>query len=106
MRSTTNLAELSILPRASQLENTGNNRILIIDDNRSIHEDFKKVLQAPEKGNEQLNEISAFVLGGSHEGTHVPLVELDSAFQGQEGCEMLRREKENGKPYAMAFVDM
>ena len=31
---------------------------------------------------------------------------IDSAHQGQEGLEMVRRAIEEGHPYAMAFVDM
>src|SRR5581483_9534765 len=32
--------------------------------------------------------------------------EVDSAFQGQEGLEMVKQAAANGRPYAMAFVDV
>lgn len=35
-----------------------------------------------------------------------PGFEVDSAFQGSEGVEAMRRALEEGRPYAMAFVDV
>src|SRR5258705_6555896 len=32
--------------------------------------------------------------------------ELDSAFQGKEGLEMVKKALEEGRPYAVAFVDV
>ena len=31
---------------------------------------------------------------------------MDSAYQGQEGVARVQRAKDEGRPYAMAFVDM
>src|SRR5207237_7805350 len=35
-----------------------------------------------------------------------PVFEVDSAFQGQEGLTMVLRAQEEGRPYAMAFIDV
>ncbi|MEB0045000.1 MULTISPECIES: putative bifunctional diguanylate cyclase/phosphodiesterase [unclassified Pseudomonas] len=81
-----------------------NRRILIIDDTPSIHEDFRKIL-APDVQGEQN-------LAGAEEalfGTQPPdrlTFELDSAYQGQEALELVKRAKAEGRPYAMAFTDM
>ena len=82
------------------------NRILIIDDNASIHEDFRKILGPEQDQNVKLDLVKARMLG---EDTAVSLRSgfvIDSAFQGQEGLAMARRAAEEGNPYALAFVDV
>jgi CheY-like chemotaxis protein len=82
------------------------NRILIIDDNASIHEDFRKILGPDQDRNAGLDLVKARMLG---EDTAVSLRSgfvFDSAFQGQEGLVMARRAAEEGNPYALAFVDV
>lgn len=80
-------------------------RIIIIDDNAAIHSDFRKILSPSE--DTSLSELERLVLGEqsgrrvSRRGYHI-----DSAMQGQEGCEMVRAAKERGETYALAFVDM
>ena len=85
-----------------------NRRILIIDDNTAIHSDFRKVLCAHEQYAEQvaLAALEAELLGESAAAAARPQFEVDSAFQGQEGVEMAIRAISDGRPYAMAFVDM
>ena len=82
------------------------NRILIIDDNASIHEDFRKILGPDQDQKAGLDLVKARMLG---EDTAVSLRSgfvIDSAFQGQEGLAMARRAAEEGNPYALAFVDV
>jgi len=82
------------------------NRILIIDDNASIHEDFRKILGPEQDQNVKLDLVKARMLG---EDTALSLRSgfvIDSAFQGQEGLAMARRAAEEGNPYALAFVDV
>jgi diguanylate cyclase (GGDEF)-like protein/PAS domain S-box-containing protein len=91
-----------------------NRRILVIDDQRSIHDDFKKILDRRAKPTE-LRDLeaamfgepgdaagSAAAAGGAPEfaGYHV-----DFASQGREGYEMVAAAVK-ANPYAMAFVDM
>jgi len=83
-----------------------NNRILVIDDNRSIHDDIRKILCPPREGYDDLAAAKALVFGGTAEETPQLNFEVDSAFQGQEGLEMVQKAAAAGRPYALAFVDV
>src|SRR5438128_1372456 len=85
-------------------------RILIIDDNAAIHEDFRKVLCPVKQSGAGLDELEDSLFGESVTPTgeahpHVEY-ELDSALQGEEGLAKLKKAIADGRPYAMAFVDM
>jgi diguanylate cyclase (GGDEF)-like protein len=81
-----------------------NHRILIIDDNEAIHQDFRKVL-IPTEAPAELNELRASLLGVQVDEIG-PAYEIDAAYQGNEGLEKVREAVAHGKPYALAFVDM
>jgi two-component system NtrC family sensor kinase len=84
-----------------------NRRILIVDDNLAIHDDFRKVLggvSAPKRG---LLEAEAALFGGNSPAPIPGLTfDLDSAHQGREALEKVRLARAAGKPFALAFVDM
>jgi len=83
------------------------NRILIIDDNASIHEDFRRILGKQEQErNAGLDLVKAKVLGEDPAASPHSGFVIDSAFQGQEGLAMAKRAAEEGNPYALAFVDV
>jgi two-component system, sensor histidine kinase and response regulator len=83
-----------------------NRRILIIDDNRAIHEDFRKILK-PKDSVDLLAQAEADIFGDTSPGASASTAfSLDSAYQGQEGVELARKANAAGQPYAMAFVDM
>ncbi len=87
-----------------QLENR---RIIVIDDEPSMHADFRSVL-APDWAGEhvQLAKLEASMFGDE------PLTEgrrsfvVSSAHQGCEGLEMARAALAAEQPFAVAFVDM
>jgi PleD family two-component response regulator len=83
-------------------------RILIIDDNASIHLDFRKVLgaQAEHSAQAALDVLEANLFGETAVAAVRPNFEIDSAHQGQEGVAMAGQALAEGRPYAMAFVDM
>ena len=83
-----------------------NHRILVIDDNKAIHEDFKKILTRPKSGATVLNDAEAALFGDAPAPVDMPEFEIDSAFQGQEGLEMIEQSLREGRPYSMAFVDV
>ncbi len=83
-----------------------NQRILIIDDNTSIHDDIRKILGATAQEDSALDEQAAALFGQEGATPSGPTFQIDSAFQGQDGLEMVRRAAETGQPYAMAFVDV
>ena len=85
---------------------TGNNRILVIDDNSEIHGDFRKVLGPPAPVNGALDNVMAEFFGPIATAEVASDFQLDSAFQGREGLEMVVRAIAEGRPYAMAFVDV
>jgi diguanylate cyclase (GGDEF)-like protein len=87
---------------------TVNRRILVIDDNVAIHGDFRKVLgsDAEDAARAALALLEADILGEASRGTARPQFALQSAFQGQEGVALARAALSEGRPYAMAFVDM
>ena len=83
-----------------------NRRILVIDDNPDIHGDFRKVIGG---GLDDATILAAaeFALLGENSPSNMNLgFELDSAFQGQEGLARVQQALNEGRPYAMAFVDM
>ncbi|HMD55326.1 MAG TPA: PAS domain-containing protein, partial [Phycisphaerae bacterium] len=81
-----------------------NRRILIIDDNRAIHDDFHKILVP--KDVVDLDEIEAKLFGDSKPAPQRVKYGLDSAYQGQEGLELVCKAVQAGQRYALAFVDM
>lgn len=84
-----------------------NRRILVIDDNPSIHDDFRKILgPANVKLAQQLDEDEAALFGEKPDAARPFTFEIDSAFQGQEGFEKVGRAVAAGRPYAVAFVDV
>ena len=85
-----------------------NRRILIIDDNAAIHHDFRKVLgaQAEHAAQAALEVLEADIFGEPATAAVRPNFEIDSAHQGQDGVAMAQQALVEGRPYAMAFVDM
>lgn len=82
-----------------------NRRILIVDDDARIHEDFKKILGVKESKTEY-DELEASLFEDDSSDDLIIEYELDSALQGEEGYKKVIVAKEEGCPYAMAFVDM
>ena len=84
-----------------------NRRILVIDDNEAIHRDFRKVLGEEDSvaGQDALDLLESELLGGTTRQA-MPVFEVDSAFQGEEGVRMAEAALRDGRPYAVAFVDM
>ena len=84
-----------------------NNRILVIDDNPAIHQDFRKILSPVDSTLEgELDAEEASLFGDSPTTGRDLNFQIDSAFQGQEGLEMVRAAVLAKCPYAVAFVDV
>jgi two-component system, cell cycle sensor histidine kinase and response regulator CckA len=84
------------------------NRILIIDDNQAIHTDFRKILGPRLVPDAALQEAKALVFGmpAAPEPTPAATYQIDSAAQGQDGLHMVEQAAAEGRPYALAFVDV
>src|ERR1700733_7445853 len=83
-----------------------NQRILVIDDNRAIHDDFRKILTRADDGEAALAAAELAIFGESESIVARPTFEVDSAMQGRDGFECIRAALAAGRPYAVAFVDM
>ncbi|MFK5893330.1 MAG: ATP-binding protein, partial [Pseudomonadota bacterium] len=90
------------------MSDTKSARILIVDDNKDIHDDFKLILDLSqaEQSNE-LDDLLEHVLDEKsirNNGEHQFL--LDSAFQGQEALQLVEKADQEGYPYTMVFMDI
>jgi len=82
-------------------------RILIVDDNHAIHDDFRKIFAPPDQTESELDDLEAMLL----DRTVAPpdahgAFELVSAFQGREAVALITEAVAAGRPFALAFVDM
>src|ERR1700683_578488 len=85
-----------------------NRRILIVDDNQSIHDDFKAVLGEPKTPASvtRLGEAESALFGNNAPAPADLRFGVDSALQGEQAKTMVEAACREGRPYAMAFVDM
>jgi len=82
-----------------------NLRVLIVDDSRAIHDDFRKILSGKARAL-AMSAAEAELFGEPTATVAAASFELDSAYQGEEAVEMIRRAASAGRPYAMAFMDV
>jgi len=81
-------------------------RILVIDDNRAIHDDFRKILFPGTVAAAALAVTEAQLFGKPANAVRKFQYEIDSVYQGQEGVMLVQQALEAGRPYAVAFVDI
>jgi diguanylate cyclase (GGDEF)-like protein len=84
-------------------------RILVIDDQVSIHEDYRKIIRPQSVNSEEFCKVATELFGESPvDDDHAPgeEFEIDSAYQGEEGICRVREALQQGRPYSMAFVDI
>jgi len=86
-----------------------NRRILVVDDNPAIHEDFRKILSRTREAANQLAHAEAELFGDTPADPTTIMPEgfdLSSALQGQEALEKVREAQSALRPFAMAFMDI
>ncbi len=89
-----------------------NHRILLVDDNPAIHQDFRKILRGASGDDSEVDALLEEFLGAEANGASPSTemldleFELTSAHQGEEALDLVRQAKVDGKPFAMAFVDV
>jgi len=83
-----------------------NRRVLVIDDNHAIHDDFRKILGVGPEADRAMDDAEAALFGEPKAASHRVTFEVDSAMQGREGLERARQALEEGRPYSMAFIDV
>ncbi len=81
-------------------------RILIIDDNPSVHAAFDEILRRGPV-NESLEKEEVFMFGAPHPLRAIkPAYQTAHALSGAEGVEKVRLAVAAGTPYPVAFVDI
>ncbi|WP_434673623.1 EAL domain-containing protein [Pseudomonas sp. R1-15] len=81
-----------------------NRRILVVDDTPAIHQDFRKIL-SPSAGNDDSLDDTESLLFGTPQVNRLQF-QIDSAYQGEEALELVKRAQAEGQPYALVFADM
>jgi DNA-binding NarL/FixJ family response regulator len=84
-----------------------NHHLLVIDDHEGIHRDFRKIL-ANSSVRDVLGELESGLFGqkAADPDSGTPIFEIDSAYDGEEGLALIERSLLEGRPYALAFVDV
>jgi two-component system, sensor histidine kinase and response regulator len=79
-------------------------RVLIVDDQAAIHDDYRKSLQ-PAEAQEGLGAMRAELFGEAAPSAG-PRFELVSCSQGEEAARAVARSLVAERPFSVAFVDM
>lgn len=74
-------------PRMNNLPADKNRRVLVIDDNPAIHDDFRKILSPDTGATAALDRAGAELFGSTAKGISRVRYETDSAYQGAEGVQ-------------------
>ena len=87
--------------------NPPSHRILVIDDQATIHEDIRKIL-CPVEAETDLLEAETQLFGRADHARVKAKTKfrIDSAYQGKEGLALVEQSLADGDAYAMAFVDV
>lgn len=81
-----------------------NRRVLIVDDQQEIHDDFIEMLK-PRFMEAATDELAA-AFTRQEDTAYLPEFELLHAPSGEEACEVIKAGKESNRPIAVAFVDI
>ena len=87
-----------------------NSRVLIVDDEATIHDDFVDILTHRARNQASDDVAMAFSLGQVAvrrvERTVLPDFELSHATDGADACRQVEDATRSGRPFALAFVDV
>ncbi|MEM9457349.1 MAG: response regulator [Myxococcota bacterium] len=87
-------------------------RILVIDDERAIHDDIRRVLKTSYRTDEDLAALEALLFNGNEDPSNqgsaneLPECEILSEYQGQDAVQRLEQELGQGRRFDLAIVDM
>ena len=80
-------------------------RILIVDDNKSIHDDIRKIL-ALKISNKDIDQFEELLFDEKKKTSKSHDFDIDDAYQGEEAIEKVEASYNEGNPYSMAFMDV
>lgn len=83
-----------------------NPRILIVDDNPAIHEDFRKILSPSDYGEADLSATESVVFGEQGTPTRMPDFQVAFAAQGEGAVKLVEMGLQQERPFAVAMVDV
>jgi diguanylate cyclase len=83
-----------------------NGRILVVDDNPAIHDDFSKILAREYRVTDEMSRAERILFGQTSPAVPQPDYELHFANQGKQGAALVAASVAASKPFALAFVDM
>ena len=83
-----------------------NLRILVVDDNPSIHEDFRKILESSSNTNAEIEESETQLFGNTAHIQKQRGYDLDFASSGEESIEKVRQALDSGNEFAVCFMDV
>ena len=81
-----------------------NNRVLIVDDQEEIHQDFNEMLEAGRARASTDELAAAFVT--EEDRSFLPDFEILHAGSGEEACKIVETAQESDRPIAAAYVDI
>ncbi len=81
-----------------------NYRVLVVDDQEEIHNDFEEMLSSGSTGRATDDLASTFVPDTGKQ--FLPQFELAHAVSGDEALEMVKAGRKSKRPFAMAYVDV
>lgn len=94
----------------NQLNSVKSNKILIVDDNESIHEDFKKILSAEINQDSELTDLEHELFDEDYltknNQDNLLNFNLDHAYQGEQAYQMVCDASQNDVPYSLIFMDV
>ena len=81
-----------------------NNRVLIVDDQEEIHDDFEEILKPGLSGSSTDELAKSFI--SEVDDNFLPEFELFHARSGEEAYEIVKAGKESNRPIAVAHIDV
>ena len=87
-----------------QANNSWNYRVLVVDDQEEIHNDFEEMLSSGPTKRATDELADAFV--SQSDKPVLPQFELSHATSGEEACAMVKAAEEANRPFALAYVDV
>ena len=82
-----------------------NNRVLVVDDQHEIHDDFEEMLRPTYAQPATADDLAAAFVD-QEETPFLPEFELLHASTGEEACSLIRAGREANRPIAVAYVDI
>ncbi|MCY4486062.1 MAG: sigma 54-interacting transcriptional regulator [Deltaproteobacteria bacterium] len=83
----------------------GNRRVLVVDDQKEIHDDFREML-TPVLAESSARALAAAFVSEQEPRVLLPQFELLHAGSGAEACAIAKAGQESGRPVAVAYVDV